>query len=758
MLRRNRYLRTGTCPGGKSGVAVVCWRNGFKSEEGLTVTLGTPPYHGGAVSTEPSGSPESALARNIDAHFAGPVTGQVVIGDHNLLINGPLGASLNVIEMQPPRPRLRQLPVKLAPRDFPELLGRESELERASKALSASRMVQFHAGRGWGKSALLRHLSCHPPDGLATDGLAFLDAGGLLVHDVIQILFDVFYETEVPFKPSAGQLRQYLADIQALLVLDDLGLDQTQLNVLSNAVPECLLLIASEGRTLWGEGEAMALRGLPERDALALFQREMERSLTADERPYALNLCRGVAGQPLAVLQLAALARERRLHGSELASLLTHPADGEEVVLGLVGKLNAQERVVIGLLASQDGTAVARDQIARITRIDHIVVVLESLAATGLAQSTPSGWRFSGVLSPALAALVGTDSWAAAAIDEVTAWVVEQRGDPARIVAQRELILRTARQARSSKSWRQLHRLAGGASSAFLLGGLWDVWATLLQAGLTAAQHLGDASTAAWFLHQLGTRALCLGDVRIAGEHLRRALAIRRSLGEGEGAAVTQRNLQLLPRLSAPWWGSSTVVGGGVAALLAVAGAGFGFVHATGTSHPTPAGSSASPTVSPSQSPGGAPELAPKRLDFGSVAVGTSETTQVVVSNRGPVPVPLGGVTVGGEFHEADRCPQSLEAHGTCSIDVTFHPTAARTSHATLTLSYGSGKQRTLPLTGTGVLPQLSLSPISVGFKSQKVGRTSAAITVRLRNPGRIPSSINGIRIDGDFGVEAPAL
>src|SRR5262249_47884540 len=110
-------------------------------------------------------------------------------------------------------------------------------------------------------------------------------------------------------------------------------------------------------------------------------------------------------------------------------------------------------------------------------------------------------------------------------------------------------------------------------------------------------------------------------------------------------------NLQLIPRLPPPWWGSSTVVGGGVAALLAVAGAAFGFVHATGTSNPTPAPYSASPTVSPSQSPVGVPELGPTRLDFGSVAVGSSETTQVMVSNRSPVPVPLGGATVGGDFH-----------------------------------------------------------------------------------------------------------
>jgi HYDIN/CFA65/VesB family protein len=124
------------------------------------------------------------------------------------------------------------------------------------------------------------------------------------------------------------------------------------------------------------------------------------------------------------------------------------------------------------------------------------------------------------------------------------------------------------------------------------------------------------------------------------------------------------------------------------------------------------------------------------------------------VSNQSLVPSPLGAVTVGGDFEAEDRCPQALEVRGTCSIDVTFHPTAARTSHATLKLSYGSSKQRTVPLTGSGALPLLTLNPASVDFKSQKVGRTSAGITVTLRNPGKIPSTINQIRIDGDFGVD----
>src|SRR5262249_29874707 len=156
-----------------------------------------------------------------------------------------------------------------------------------------------------------------------------------------------------------------------------------------------------------------------------------------------------------------------------------------------------------------------------------------------------------------------------------------------------------------------------------------------------------------------------------------------------------------------PWWGSGKVVGGGLAALLAVAGAGFGLVHATGPTHPPPVVTSASPPPSPSPTPSGVPELSPASLDFGWARVGTSKTKQVMVTNRSLVPLPFGVVTVGGDFEEEDRCPQSLEVRATCSIDVSFHPTAARTSHATLKLSYGSGKQRTVPLTGTGALPQL---------------------------------------------------
>src|SRR5262249_37364388 len=57
---------------------------------------------------------------------------------------------------------------------------------------------------------------------------------------------------------------------------------------------------------------------------------------------------------------------------------------------------------------------------------------------------------------------------------------------------------------------------------------------------------LGDREARGWFLHQMGTRALCLDDLRTARRALRKALNVRRSLKDEEGVKATAHNLRLL--------------------------------------------------------------------------------------------------------------------------------------------------------------------------------------------------------------------
>lgn len=68
----------------------------------------------------------------------------------------------------------------------------------------------------------------------------------------------------------------------------------------------------------------------------------------------------------------------------------------------------------------------------------------------------------------------------------------------------------------------------------------------MLTAVLRAARDAGNGGAVAWALHQLGTRAYCLGDVTGAVEALEEALRIRERLGEDAGAAATRHNLEFI--------------------------------------------------------------------------------------------------------------------------------------------------------------------------------------------------------------------
>jgi hypothetical protein len=50
----------------------------------------------------------------------------------------------------------------------------------------------------------------------------------------------------------------------------------------------------------------------------------------------------------------------------------------------------------------------------------------------------------------------------------------------------------------------------------------------------------------AWTLHQLGTRALCLGETAVALDSLGEALRLREALRDRDGAAITRHNLSLI--------------------------------------------------------------------------------------------------------------------------------------------------------------------------------------------------------------------
>jgi hypothetical protein len=88
--------------------------------------------------------------------------------------------------------------------------------------------------------------------------------------------------------------------------------------------------------------------------------------------------------------------------------------------------------------------------------------------------------------------------------------------------------------------------------------------------------------------------------------------------------------------------------------------------------------------------------------------VGTPSAPKVfTLSNNQSTALTISGITItganGGDFTETDTCGGSVAAKGTCSISVTFTPSALGTRSATLNVAdNASNSPQVVPLTGTG--------------------------------------------------------
>ncbi len=145
--------------------------------------------------------------------------------------------------------------------------------------------------------------------------------------------------------------------------------------------------------------------------------------------------------------------------------------------------------------------------------------------------------------------------------------------------------------------------------------------------------------------------------------------------------------------------------------------------------------------------------LSPMSLTFASQALGTSSSPQsITLSNSGSASLAISSITVSGDFSETNACGTSLAANASCTISVTFTPTAtgSRTGIITVTDNANPTTQ-SASLAGTGTAPAASLSPTSVTFSSQALSTSSSPQSVTLSNPGGATLAISSITVSGDF-------
>jgi hypothetical protein len=94
----------------------------------------------------------------------------------------------------------------------------------------------------------------------------------------------------------------------------------------------------------------------------------------------------------------------------------------------------------------------------------------------------------------------------------------------------------------------------------------------------------------------------------------------------------------------------------------------------------------------------------PTSLTYPSQALNTASNAQTVtVTNTGNATATLSGITITGDFSQTNTCGTSIAAGTSCTVSVTFKPTASGTRTGNLTVAgNASNGTSTVALTGTG--------------------------------------------------------
>jgi hypothetical protein len=191
---------------------------------------------------------------------------------------------------------------------------------------------------------------------------------------------------------------------------------------------------------------------------------------------------------------------------------------------------------------------------------------------------------------------------------------------------------------------------------------------------------------------------------------------------------------------------SSSGVRSGTLNILSDAATSLEFISLIGTTTPSPL------------------TITPTALNFGTVNVGANDTLSATVTNNAATPVMFIGVATTGDYSTSrGTCPANgatLAAGSSCTLNVTFAPSAIGTRTGTLSLTNDATQlPLTVSLTGNAIQAQLQITPGALAFGNIDVSYP-ATLTLTLLNTGSasitgITNAINGLNA-ADFAVTAP--
>jgi uncharacterized repeat protein (TIGR01451 family) len=145
--------------------------------------------------------------------------------------------------------------------------------------------------------------------------------------------------------------------------------------------------------------------------------------------------------------------------------------------------------------------------------------------------------------------------------------------------------------------------------------------------------------------------------------------------------------------------------------------------------------------------------VSPDPVGFGEVPVNAALSEELTVTNTGNGVLNVGQIASSGAPFTLtdDQCSgQPVAPAGSCTLRVTFSPTAAQDYSGRLDFPFNSPdiSAKRVALTGTGVEPGFHASPESLAFGDVVVGQASTG-SVQVSNTGRAALRIGDLSVSG---------
>ena len=137
--------------------------------------------------------------------------------------------------------------------------------------------------------------------------------------------------------------------------------------------------------------------------------------------------------------------------------------------------------------------------------------------------------------------------------------------------------------------------------------------------------------------------------------------------------------------------------------------------------------------------------MSPASVSYGNVAVGSSATQTITLTNSGNATLTVSQASASGTGFSVSGAswPMTINAGSSASFPAVFAPTSASAATGSISVvSNAPGSPAAIALSGTGVQGQLGASPASVNFGSVNVG-SSGSQTVTLTNSGSASLTIS---------------